>query len=112
MSISLQYPGTGRVKVFDEGWSWSCFFGATMLGIPLFQRDLVVWGAAMVVLDLSTVIVEWIDTDAAASLYGWLALVGLAASVFFGFRGNAMAADHALARGWQHADTPRRKWFD
>ncbi|MFZ2008207.1 MAG: hypothetical protein WB697_08030 [Stellaceae bacterium] len=111
MSISLQYPGTGQVRVFDEGWSWSCFFGATVLGIPLFQRGLVVWGAAMLVLDVSTLIVDWIDTAAAASLYGWLGLIGLGASVFFGFRGNAMAAEHALARGWQHADT-RRKWFD
>ncbi len=112
MSIALQYPGSGQVKVFDEGWSWPCFLGATVLGIPLFQRGLMVWGAAMLVLDLSTLIVEWIDTDTAANLYGWLGLVGLAASVFFGFRGNAMAAEHALARGWQYADAPRRKWFD
>jgi hypothetical protein len=111
MSISLRYPGTGQVKVFDEGWSWSCFFGATMLGIPLFQRGLMVWGAAMLVLDVSTVIVDWIDTDRAATLYGWLGLIGLAASVFFGLRGNAMAAEHALARGWKYAGT-QRKWFD
>jgi hypothetical protein len=112
MSISLQYPGTGQVKVLDEGWSWSCFFGATMLGIPLFRRGLMVWGAAMLVLDISTLIVDWIDTDQATTLYGWLGLIGLAASVFFGFRGNAMAAEHALARGWQLADRPQRKWFD
>jgi len=111
MSISLQYPGSGQVKVFDEGWSWSCFFGATVLGIPLFQRGLMVWGATMLVLDISTLIVDWIDTDAAASLYGWLGLIGLAASAFFGFRGNAMAAEHALARGWQYTDK-HRKWFD
>lgn len=111
MSISLQYPGTGQIKVFDEGWSWSCFFGATVLGIPLFRRGLMVWGAAMLVLDVSTVIVDWIDTDAAATLYTGLALAGLTASVFFGFRGNAMAAEHALARGWQYAGT-QRKWFD
>jgi len=111
MSISLQYPGTGQVKIFDEGWSWSCFFGATALGIPLFQRGLMVWGSAMLVFDLSALIVDWVGTDAAASLYGWLSFIGAAASVFFGFRANAMAADHALARGWQRADT-RRKWFD
>jgi hypothetical protein len=111
MSISLQYPGTGQVKILDEGWSWSCFFGATVLGIPLFKRGLMVWGAVMLVLDVSTLIVEWIDTDAAAHLYGWLFLIGLAASIFFGFRGNAMAAEHALARGWQYTDK-HRKWFD
>jgi hypothetical protein len=111
MSISLHCPGSDQIKVFDEGWSWSCFFGATFLGIPLFRRGLMVWGAAMLVLDVSTLIVGWIGTDAAASLYGWLGLAGLAASVFFGFRANAMAAGHALARGWQYADK-RRKWFD
>jgi hypothetical protein len=111
MSISLQYPGSGEVKIVDEGWSWSCFFGATALGIPLFRRGLGVWGAAMLVLDVSTLIVDWIDTPEGAALYGWLGLIGLAASVFFGFRGNAMAAEHALARGWQYADA-HRKWFD
>jgi hypothetical protein len=111
MSISLQYPGTGQVRVFDEGWSWSCFFGATLLGIPLFQRGLMVWGAAMVVLDISTLIVDWINTDQAAGLYAWLGLIGLVASVFFGLRGNAMAAEHALARGWQPASA-HRNWFD
>jgi hypothetical protein len=111
MSISLQYPGTGQVKVLEEGWSWSCFFGATLLGIPLFKRGLTVWGSAMLVLDVSTMVVDWIDTDAAATFYTGLGLVGLAASLFFGFRGNAMAAEHALARGWQYADK-HRKWFD
>jgi hypothetical protein len=111
MSISLHYPGTGQVKVFDEGWSWSCFFGSTVLGIPLFRRGLMFWGAVMLVLDVSTLIVEWIDTNAAASLHGWLGVIGLAASVLFGFRGNAMAAEHALAHGWQYTDA-RRKWFD
>ena len=111
MSISLHYPGTGQVKVLDEGWSWSLFFGASLLGIPLFQRGLMVWGAAMVVLDISTLIVDWVDTEQATSLYAWLGLIGLAASMFFGARGNAMAAEHALARGWQRAST-RGNWFD
>lgn len=111
MSISLQYPGTGQVKVFDQGWSWSCFFGATVLGVPLFKRGLMVWGAAMLVFDIATFIVGWINTDAATTLYSWFGVIGMAASVFFGFRANAMAAEHALARGWQHADR-RRNWFD
>jgi hypothetical protein len=111
MSVSLQYPGSGQVKVLDEGWSWSCFFGATFLGLPLFKRGLVVWGAAMLVFDIVALMVAWIDTDAAANLDFWLSLIGLAASFFFGMRANAMAARHALARGWQFADQ-RRQWFD
>ena len=43
MSISLQHPGTRtRVKVLPEGWSWSCFYSATFLGLPPlhFKRGL------------------------------------------------------------------------
>ena len=85
MSISLQHPGSGRVKILPEGWSWSCFFGASFLGLPLFRRGLTVWGSAMLVLDIVALIVGWIDTDAAASLYFWLSLIGLAASLSRGF---------------------------
>jgi hypothetical protein len=111
MSISLQYPGTGQVRVFEEGWSWSCFFGSAVLGFPLFRRGLFIWGSTMLVFDLVTVIVGWIDTDMADTLYLWLSLIGLAASVFFGFMANTLAAQHALARGWQYTDQ-HRKWFD
>jgi hypothetical protein len=111
MSVSLQHPGTGRVKILDEGWSWSCFFGAGFLGLPLFKRGLIVWGSATLVFDIAMLVVEWVDTDAAASVYLWMTLLGLAASVFFGIKANDMAARHALAHGWQVADR-RRQWFD
>ena len=111
MSISLQHPGTGRVKTLPEGWSWSCFFGAAVLGLPLFQRGLVVWGSAMLVFDVVTLIVGWIDTESAADLYFWLSLIGIAASVFFGAKANAMAAQHAIASGWETTDRHRR-WLD
>jgi hypothetical protein len=111
MSISLQYPGTGQVKLLDEGWSWSCFFGATFLGLPLFKRGLFLWGSAMLVFDIAMLVVEWIDTDAAASVYFWMMLIGFAASVFFGFKANDLAARHALSRGWKYTDR-HRQWFD
>jgi hypothetical protein len=111
MSISLQHPGTHKVKILPEGWSWSCFFGATFLGLPLFKRGLIVWGSAMLVFDVVTLIVGWIDTDEAANLYFWLSLIGLAASVFFGAMGNGMATRQALSHGWKHADG-HRQWFD
>lgn len=110
MSISLQSP-TGRVKILPEGWSWSCFLGATLLGVPLFKRGLVVWGSAMLVFDVTTLVVGWIDTDAAATLYFWLSLAGVAASLFFGAKANDLAARHALAQGWQYTDR-QRQWFD
>lgn len=110
MSVTLKYPGTDEVKLLPEGWSWACFFGSGVLGIPLFKRGLVVWGSAMLVFDVATLVAGWIDTDAAANLYLWLSLIGLAASVFFGAKANAMAARHAVAQGWEFADRHRR-WF-
>jgi hypothetical protein len=38
-------------------------------------------------------------------------LIGLAASVFFGFKANDLAARHALSRGWKYTDR-HRQWFD
>jgi hypothetical protein len=111
MSISLQHPGTGRVKVLPEGWSWSCFFGATFLGLPLFRRGLIVWGSAMLVFDVSAFVVGWIATDSAESLDTWMTAIGIAASVFFGLQANAMAARHTQAQGWVFTDR-RRQWFD
>ena len=111
MSVSLQYPGTGQVKTLDEGWSWGCFFGASFLGLPLFKRGLVVWGSAMLVFDVVTLIVGWISTDSADTLYLWMPLAGFGASVFFGLKANEMAARRALAQGWEYTDR-RRQWFD
>jgi hypothetical protein len=111
MSISLQHPRSGRVKILPEGWSWSCFFGATFLGIPLFRRGLLVWGSAMLVYDISALVVGWIATDSAARLDIWMTAIGLAASVFFGMKANDMAARRAVAPGWKYVDN-RRKWFD
>jgi hypothetical protein len=32
MSISLRRPATGQIKIYQEGWSWGCFFGSGVLG--------------------------------------------------------------------------------
>jgi hypothetical protein len=111
MSISLQHPDTGRVKILPEGWSWSCFLGATFLGLPLFRRGLIVWGSAMLVFDVSAFVVSWIETDSAESLDIWMTVIGIAASLFFGLRANAMAARHAIDSGWESVDK-HRQWFD
>lgn len=38
MSIVFDIPVPIRSRSLGEGWSWSRIFGATLLGIPLFQR--------------------------------------------------------------------------
>lgn len=111
MSIALRHPVTGEIKVQQEGWSWGCFFGAGFLGLPLFRRGLAVWGAAMLVFDVTAFIAGWIGTDAGQSLYAWMSGIGFAASVFFGLRANAMAVEQALTHGWEYTDA-RREWFN
>jgi hypothetical protein len=111
MSVALKYPGTDEVKILEEGWSWSCFFGSGFLGVPLFKRGLIVWGSAMLVFDVASFIVGWTWTDAAMTLHLWMVGIAMAASVFFGFKANDLAVRHAVARGWQVADG-RRQWFD
>ena len=111
MSISLQHPGTGRVKVLAGRLELVVLFWRNFLGLPLFKRGLIVWGSAMLVFDISALIVGWIGTDSCRSLYLWMSVIGIAASLFFGLKANDMAARHAVASGWESVDQHRR-WFD
>ena len=56
MSVSLRRPQTGEIKMMPEGWSWGCFFGCGILGIPLYRRGLQVWGSAMVAFNVVAVL--------------------------------------------------------
>lgn len=111
MSVALRHPVTGEIRIQQEGWSWACFLGAGVLGLPLFRRGLTVWGAAMLVFDVTAFIAGWIDTDGGQSLYVLMSAVGIGASVFFGFKANGMAMDRALMHGWEFTDR-RRDWFN
>jgi hypothetical protein len=104
MSVSLRHPLTGRVKVQPEGWSWGCFIGSGILGIPLFSRGLVVWGAVMVVFNATYLIVQFIPTDWASAIETWMGIAAVALCFFFGFRANAMAIDRYLSNGWEFSD--------
>ena len=110
MSVMLRRHGTGDIKVLQDGWSWGCCLGCGLLGLPLFRRGLQQWGSAMVVFNIVALVVGVVNTQRAASLYGWISLIWLAACVFFGARANAMAIDRHLANGWEYAD-PRRQRF-
>ncbi|MGE5269157.1 MAG: hypothetical protein ACM3JG_05735 [Thiohalocapsa sp.] len=110
MSVALRRPGTGEIKVLQDGWSWGCCLGCGLLGLPLFRRGLQVWGAAMVVFNIVALIVGLVPTQRASSLYGWMILVWIGACLFFGARANAMAIDHHLAMGWEYADRRRQRF--
>ncbi len=108
MTIALKHPQTGETKVLDEGWSWGCFFGVLILGLPLFRRGLQVWGAAVVAFNIAATIVAVVPTERAATLYGWMTAIGIGLAVFFGLRANAMAIEHYRDLGWLPADARRR----
>ncbi len=108
MSIALRHPHTGDIKVLPEGWSWGCFLGSFFLGIPLFRRGLQVWGAVMVVFNISLMVTDAVPTDSAATLYLWLTVIGGGLCLFLGFRANQMAIDRYRSLGWQDAGALRK----
>jgi hypothetical protein len=110
MTVTLRHPQTGEVKVLEEGWSWGCFFGCGILGLPLYRRGLQVWGSAMVAFNIVALLVEFVPTDRATTLDGWLTVVWIGSCVFFGMRANPMAIERYQSLGWESAD-PRRKFF-
>jgi hypothetical protein len=110
MSVALRHSLTGRLQTREDGWSWSCFFGCGFLGLPLFSRGLYVWGAVMVVFDITVFILDFVPTERAANLASWATIAAFAAAVFFGLKANRMAIDRALAQGWEFADR-RAEWF-
>ncbi len=107
MTVTLRQPQTREIKVLHEGWSWGCFFGSFILGIPLYRRGLQVWGSAMVAFNLVALFAGQVPTEEVATLYGWMAVIGLGLCVFFGMRANQMAIERYLGLGWKFSD-PRR----
>jgi hypothetical protein len=107
MSVTLRQPQSGEIKVLQEGWSWGCFLGSGFLGIPLYRRGLQVWGSLMVAFNIVFLLVGFVDTEEAATLYAWMSVIGLALSVFFGMKANQMAIERYRDLGWEHADRRR-----
>jgi hypothetical protein len=108
MTVTLRRAQTGEIKVLQEGWSWGCFLGSFFLGIPLYRRGLQVWGSAMVAFNVVALLAGQVATEEAATLYGWMSVIGLGLCVFFGMRANQMAIERYQSLGWEFAD-PRRK---
>lgn len=103
MSLTLRHPQTGEIKVLQDGWSWGCFLGCGVLGIPLYSRGLQVWGSVMVAFNLVALIVASVPTERAATLDGWLTVIWIGLSIFLGMKANQMAIDRYLSLGWEPA---------
>src|SRR6266851_8851130 len=75
---------------------------------PLYRRGLQVWGSAMVAFNVVALLAGQVPTEEAATLYGWMSVIGLGLCVFFGMRANQMAIERYQSLGWEFAG-PRRK---
>ncbi len=102
MSVTLRHPQTGQIKVMQDGWSWRCFIGCGILGLPLFRLGLQVWGSAMVAFNLVALIVALVPTDRAATIDRGLTVIWIGLCVFFGMKANQMAIDRYESLGWEH----------
>jgi hypothetical protein len=107
MTITLRHPRTGETKVLQKGWSWGCFLGCGILGMPLFRRGLQVWGSVMVAFNIVALIVEFVPSERAATLDIWMTVGYIALCVFFGLKANQMAIERYRDLGWEFVD-PRR----
>jgi hypothetical protein len=112
MDVALRNKATGKVKFHKIGWSWSCFFAAGFLGIPLFRRGLYGWGAVVVVLWMIDLLsTDWSleeeltlsSLEEGLALSAVLLLVGTGLSFFFGAKANTLAGRRYLATGWEFA---------
>jgi hypothetical protein len=110
MSVALRHPVSGRTKILREGWSWGCFLGVGLLGLPLFSRGLALWGAVMVTVNTMALVLGFESTKGASALANWIGFATLGLNLFLGFKANDMAIRRYLSLGWEFADQVPPRW--
>jgi len=104
MKVALRQPHTGRFKFVGTGWSWPIFLGATFLGLPLFFRGLALWGTAMLVLWVAQLAAPHVALSHGEIVAWALHLIAGGLCFYLGWRGNALAARHLVACGYEFAE--------
>ncbi len=104
--IYLENPEKGGIKKFVPGWSWTCFF-FYFLGIPLFNRDLIGHGVAMLLLwvimiTTSGIGVNEVCAKSCVTIYvgDIVALIMIPFGVFYALKGNKMGIKELQKQGW------------
>jgi hypothetical protein len=117
MNVALRNTATGRIRFQKVGWSWSGFFAAELLGIPLFLSGLYSWGALVIALWASDLLTSDLPLEQELTISLVLMLVGSGLSCFLGAKANALAGRRYLATGWEfarpnseEAASARRAW--
>jgi hypothetical protein len=104
MKVALQNKPTGEIKLQKIGWSWTCFFGSGLLGIPLFVRGLNVWGTIMILLWTADLLVPLFMISFAFLLSIVVTCIEFGLSIFLGLKANSMAGKRYLETGWEFAE--------
>ena len=110
MDVNLRNKVTGEIKSQKIGWSWTCFFFSSLLGIPLFLRRLNAWGGVMLFMcgiGVAENFVARLSPSPGPELQigGFsAAAVQLGLVIFFGVAANGMAGKNYLEHGWEFAE--------
>ena len=114
--IKLINPNTGEIKEIMTGWSWTCFFFSSTFGIPLFLRDLNVWGALMTCISFSIIFLQiFKDYNLlfTSNLYYIiyldlmiipLAIISFGLTIWFAISANRLHAIKLFEKGWKIKD--------
>jgi hypothetical protein len=103
--ITFIRAATGERRRVATGWSWRLFLLSGCFGIPLFLRGLALWGAVMAALCVFS-LTPYVMPDGSASDilgYGFQASF-FVASLWLGWKGNALLAKRLLLTGWDFED--------
>lgn len=102
IEVSFQNPKTGETKNVKVGWSWTLFFFASFLGIPLFLRKLNTLGAVFLAVCVMNFvlpeIVQTRDAQLGVSIFLNALIIGL--NTWMAIKGNEMTARNLLDLGW------------
>lgn len=98
--VGLKHPQTGEIKSVKVGFAWVPFLFAWFFGLPLFLRQLHVWGVVMCGLFIG----GFAFAISSPELYIAASLASLVLHFVFGFAGNAMTAKNYLKNGWEFVE--------
>jgi hypothetical protein len=110
--IAFKSPHTQEIRSVKFGWSWTLFLFSLVLGIPLFRRRLYGWGAVCAVLGFVIFIFALPDQTGRLRQQDEIpllvtAILGIALSVWLGWRGNRMTENRLSRRGWLRVEPDR-----
>jgi hypothetical protein len=104
ISVGMQNPDTGEIKLVKVGWSWVLFFFSGFFGVPLFLRKLTTWGFVFLANSTFSFICLLVGSPTAQAWQILVQLVATVLAIFMGVKGNEITAKNYLALGWKFTD--------